>query len=63
MSIPAMSESAMRAQLIVKATGLAGGIWHQTWLFEYDLDARRELAKVLVDRGVLPSECVMPKPQ
>jgi hypothetical protein len=43
--------------LVVKAMGLAGGIRHETWLYEYDLDRRRRLSKVLVDPAVLPGEC------
>jgi hypothetical protein len=49
--------------LIVKAAGLAAGIWHETWLYEYDLDGRRQLSKVLVDPSVLPEECAMPEPK
>jgi hypothetical protein len=41
----------------VKAAGLAGGMWHETWLFEYDLAGYRQLTKVKVDPTVLPPEC------
>jgi hypothetical protein len=47
--------------LVVKAAGLAGDIWYETWLYEYDLDGRRQLSKVLVDPSVLPEECAMPE--
>jgi len=43
--------------LYVKATGLAGGIRLETWLFEYDLRARQLLEKELVADNVLPPEC------
>src|SRR5205823_13384473 len=49
--------------VVVKAKGLAGGIWRETWLFDYDLDGHRELSKVRVDPSVLPDDCVMPKPK
>jgi hypothetical protein len=41
----------------VKAAGLAGGMWHETWLFEYDLGGYRQVGKVRVDPTVLPPEC------
>ena len=44
-------------RVYVKAKGLAGGIWHETWLFEYDLVQHRQLAKARVDPRVLPPEC------
>jgi len=44
-------------RVYVKASGLAGGLWHETWLFEYDLASYRHLAKVRVDASVLPPEC------
>ncbi len=43
--------------LYVKASGLAAGIWSETWLFEYDLRAQRQLARRLVANDVLPPEC------
>jgi hypothetical protein len=49
--------------LVVEASGLAAGIWHETWLYEYDLEAHRELSKTLVDPSVLPEACAMPKPE
>jgi hypothetical protein len=45
--------------LVVKAEGLAAGIWPETWLFEYSLDARRLLSKHRVAPEVLPAECVL----
>ena len=48
-----------RGVLYVKARGLAAGIWQETWLYEYDLQRRRELARALVDPSVLPPECPM----
>jgi hypothetical protein len=48
--------------LVVKATALAGGIRHETWLYEYDLEGQRQLSKVLADPTVLGDECVMRKP-
>lgn len=43
--------------LYVKAAGLAAGIWSETWLFEYDLRAQRQLARRRVVNDVLPPEC------
>jgi len=43
--------------IYVKACGLAGGINHETWLFEYDLDHQRLVTKQLVSDDVLPAEC------
>lgn len=45
--------------LFVKARGLAGGIRHETWLFDYDLEGQRLLKKTLVDSAVLPEECTL----
>jgi hypothetical protein len=52
-----------RTILVVKATGLAGGIRHETWLYEYDLEGQRQLSRVRVDPTVLPDECAMRKTQ
>ena len=46
-----------REHLYVKASGLAGGIQHQTWLFDYDLRARGAVARLQVLDGALPPEC------
>lgn len=43
--------------LYVKATGAAGGMRHQTWLFEYDLRAQLAVAHQQVMDSALPSEC------
>jgi hypothetical protein len=47
--------------LYVKASGLAGGIWQQTWLFEYDLRAERLVARQQVVDDALPCECPEPR--
>jgi hypothetical protein len=50
--------------LYVKAHGLAGGISEQTWLFAYDLRARRIVERVQVRNDALPMECQEPpRPQ
>ena len=43
--------------LYVRASGLAAGIWQQTWLFQYDLRSKRLIAKEQVVDDVLPIEC------
>lgn len=43
--------------LYVKASGLAGGLQHQTWLFDYDLRAQRSVARLQVLDNGLPPEC------
>lgn len=43
--------------LFVKASGLAGGITHETWLFEYDLLGQRLIERRRVSDRVLPTEC------
>jgi hypothetical protein len=43
--------------LYVKASGLAGGMSDQTWLFKYDLSGRKLVIKVKVDPKSLPAEC------
>jgi len=43
--------------LYVKASGLAGGVRHQTWLFEYDLRGQRLAARQEVVDDALPAEC------
>ena len=47
-------------RLYVKASGLAAGIWKETWLYEYNLQNRKQVRKQLVDPAVLPDECAMP---
>ncbi len=44
--------------LYLKASGLAGGIQEQTWMFEYDLCRQRLIARVKVSNGLLPTDCV-----
>ena len=46
--------------LYAKATGLAGGIRQQTWLFEYDIRAQRLVARQQVVDAALPAECHEP---
>ena len=43
--------------LYVKASGLAGGIWQQTWLFEYDLRGHQLVARQQVADDALPAQC------
>jgi hypothetical protein len=43
--------------LYVKASGLAGGISQETWLFEYDLRGQRLVERRQVVNDVLPAEC------
>jgi hypothetical protein len=43
--------------LYVKASGLAGGVIEETWLFEYDLRAQRQVLRQRVVNGALPAEC------
>jgi len=43
--------------LYVKASGLAGGLTEQTWLFEYDLRGQHIIERRQVKNGVLPMEC------
>ena len=50
-----------RDRLFVKASGLAAGIWDETWLYEFDLLERKQVRKNRVDADVLPPECPMPK--
>ncbi len=51
---------APKEALYVKAHGAAGGISEQTWLFAYDLRARRIVERVQVRNDVLPMECQEP---
>ena len=44
--------------LYVKASGLAGGISYETWLFEYDLRGQKLVSHRRVRGDVLPAECV-----
>lgn len=44
--------------LYVKASGLAGGIQHQTWLFDYDLRGQLAAARQQVINDALPPECL-----
>jgi hypothetical protein len=48
-------------RLFVKSTGLAAGLWHQTWLYEYDLVSFKSVARTKVVPEVLPSECLGPQ--
>ena len=43
--------------LYVKASGLAGGLQHQTWLIDYDLRGQEQVDHRLVADEVLPAEC------
>ena len=43
--------------LFVKSSGLAGGITHETWLFEYDLLGQRLIERRRVADDALPTEC------
>ena len=53
--------SQSRDRLFVKASGLAGGIWDETWLYEFDLLERKRVRKNRVDADVLPPDCPIPK--
>jgi len=44
-------------RLDILASGVAGGIWERTVLFEYDLRARREIAQRGVTYKDLPAAC------
>lgn len=46
-----------RDYLYVRASGLAGGLDQETWLFEYDLDRQKLLRKNRVDEKSLPPIC------
>ena len=43
--------------LYLKSSGLAAGLWSETWLYEYDVRQHKILSRVLVDPTVLPPEC------
>jgi len=43
--------------LYVKASGLAAGIWDETWLFAYDTDRRQLVKRMKVVKESLPTEC------
>jgi hypothetical protein len=43
--------------LFVKASGLAGGITRETWLFEYDLLGQHLIERLAVTDSALPTEC------
>lgn len=49
--------SAETDRIFVKASGLGGGMFSETWLFEYDLENLRQVDKIRVDPAVLPPEC------
>jgi hypothetical protein len=49
-----------RDRLYVKASGLAGGVSDQTWLYEYDLQKRQQVRRERVQPDSLPAECLMP---
>ncbi len=49
--------NSQRDRLFVKASGLAGGLWHETWLFEYDIVQNHQTDKVRVKPSALPPEC------
>ena len=48
-----------KKHLFCKASGLAGGIYHETVIFEYDLLGRKVVDKIRVDPKLLPAN---PKP-
>jgi hypothetical protein len=43
--------------LYIKASGLAGGINHETWLFEYDLHNQHLVTQERVSDEAIGSEC------
>jgi hypothetical protein len=43
--------------LFIKASGLAGGLSHETWLFEYDVPRQQLVERRLVADSSLPAEC------
>ena len=44
--------------LFIKASGITAAFSQpQTWLFEYDLNSRKQIAHNRVDPSVLPEEC------
>jgi len=43
--------------LLVKASGLAAGIHHETWLFEYDLLSQHLVERRRVEDTALSTEC------
>ncbi len=49
--------NAQRNFLFVKASGLAAGINHETWLFEYDLLGQHLVERRRVEESALPPEC------
>lgn len=49
--------NAQQNLLFVKASGLAAGIIHETWLFEYDLLGQRLVERRRVIDSALPNEC------
>jgi hypothetical protein len=50
-----------RDRMYVKARGAAGGIWEETWLYEYDLLKREQVRRERVHPDVLSPECPGPK--
>jgi hypothetical protein len=48
---------AASTMLYVKTDGVAGGLWRETWLFQYDLSSRRQVLRIRVDPNALPPEC------
>ena len=43
--------------LYVEASGLGGGIWQETWLFDYDLRSQKLLRREKVTENGLPAWC------
>jgi hypothetical protein len=43
--------------LYIKASGSRAVGGRETWLFEYDLQKREQVTRVLVDPTVLPEQC------
>jgi hypothetical protein len=48
---------ARHINLYIKARGAAAGIWDETWLYEFDLENRRQVSRALVESTVLSPEC------
>jgi hypothetical protein len=47
--------------LYIAASGLAGGVWQQTWLFAFDLKERRQTASRKIRYKDLPAGCPGPE--
>ena len=47
--------------LYIAASGLAGGVWQQTWLFAFDLKGRRQTESRKIRYKDLPAGCPGPE--